>query len=156
MSTSTMRKTIRVGDTEINEGETLCKYAYIHGGENEGLYAFVNEKQLAEGEHNKKLIKGMVIKREGKYVYIDKNGEHWPKKQPNQELLKAIYDSQPIKYTDGALTPEEIFDLENQEGGQRRNKKRTYKKRTHKKRTHKKRTYKKRTHKKRTHKKLRR
>lgn len=128
---STSPETIVVDRTGINKGETLCSYEYIYGGD-EGLYPFVNKSQLAEGEDNKKpKIKGMVIKRKGQYVYIDSNGDHWPREQPSQWKLESMYNKQGIKYTDGHLMQDGTS------GGQRRNKKRTYKKRAHKKRTHK-------------------
>jgi hypothetical protein len=75
-------------------------------------------------------IKGMVIKREGRYVYIDPNGDHWPREQPSLPELKKMYDKQGIKYTDGHMM------RDGTSGGKHRNK-RTHKKRAHKKRAHK-------------------
>ena len=130
MSASTSPETIWVDRTGTNKGETLCTYSYIYGGD-EGLYPFVNKSQLAEGEDNKKpKIKGMVIKRKGRYDYIDTNGDHWPYKQPSLPELKKMYNEQEIKYTDGHMM------RDGTSGGKRRNK-RTHKKRAHKKRAHK-------------------
>ena len=118
----------------VNPGETLCEYIDDPDG-----ISVVTDKTGPQ-----KLGK-TVIKKEGKYVMLNEDGTidgNYIQKShklelANQNILKAIYDKQQTKYTDGGMTFDDPLPPD---GGKRhrrsirKNKKRSIRKNTNKNR----------------------
>jgi hypothetical protein len=115
----------------INDGETLCIFAFGYNQQENGMFAYPQE-----GDRTPIKIQDMVIKSKGIYEYYDNDGlhryeyvdgivppseyEYYDKDGTivfSQESLKNRYKSQKHKYTDGTLTLPEKVGLE---GGSKR------------------------------------
>jgi hypothetical protein len=105
----------------INDGETLCTFTFVYNSDpnNQGMQGMIAYPQ--EGDSTPVKIRDLVIKSKGIYEYYDNNGN---RNRINPKNIFAIdaYAMQQNKYTDGALTQEEVRKLELRGGSKRKSK----------------------------------